>query len=221
MEYKAFPFEVKEFDETSGAFEGYASVFNIRDDGGDLVLPGAFKKTILERFNRIKICWQHDWKLPIGKPRELREDDHGLFVRGGISDTTTGRDARVLMKDGVVDVLSFGYDVIKESWSDVADQRTRLLQELRLYEISPVTIAMHPLARITGVKGIDALQDCEPSEALEVLIELLGKSEDAMIDEALKALQALRAVAEPPPAALTTHDRQRLLLKLKMLEVSL
>ena len=220
MDYKILPFEIKKADE-SGAFEGHAAIFGNIDDGGEIILPGAFKKTILERFGRIKVCWQHDWQAPIGKPLEMREDDQGLYVKAMISDTALGRDVRTLMRDGVVSELSIGYDVIKDSWAEVAGRQVRALHELRLYEFSPVTVAMNPLATITGVKGIDALRDCEPSEALEVLIELLGKSEDAMIDEALKALQALRAVAEPPPAALTTHDRQRLLLKLKMLEVSL
>lgn len=218
MEYKALPFEIKKVDD-SGGFSGHAAAFNNVDEGGEIILPGAFKKTILERFGRIKVCWQHDWQQPIGKPLEMREDEHGLYVKAMVSDTALGRDVRTLMRDGVVDELSIGYDVIKDSWAEVAGRQVRALHELRLYEFSPVTVAMNPLARITGVKGIDALRDCEPAEALEVLVELLGKSEDAMIDEALKALQALRAVAEPQPA-LTTHDRQRLLLKLRMLEVT-
>jgi uncharacterized protein len=43
-ERKAFAFDYKFVDEAvaPGAFEGYGSVCNNEDDGGDLILPGAF-----------------------------------------------------------------------------------------------------------------------------------------------------------------------------------
>jgi phage head maturation protease len=43
-ERKAFVFEYKFVDEAAapGTFEGYGSVFNNEDDGGDLIQPGAF-----------------------------------------------------------------------------------------------------------------------------------------------------------------------------------
>lgn len=48
----------------------------------------------------------------LGKPLELREDEKGLFIRGKISDTQSGRDVQTLLKDGVLNELSIGYDAV-------------------------------------------------------------------------------------------------------------
>jgi len=151
---RSFPFELKSLDDQAGVFEGHAAVFGNVDEGGDVIEAGAFAKTLQERGQRVKICWQHDWREPIGKPLELREDAQGLFVKARLSDTQRGRDALTLLRDGVVDELSFGYETIKSEWGKDGDgQRVRLLKELRLYEISPVTAAMNEQARISAVKA--------------------------------------------------------------------
>lgn len=68
--------------DAEGRFAGYASVFNRLDSGGDVVLPGAFTKSLSKRRGRIRLLFQHDPKEPIGLWEELREDGHGLFARG-------------------------------------------------------------------------------------------------------------------------------------------
>jgi hypothetical protein len=158
MERKRFAFAVKEVKADAGTFEGHASVFNIPDDGDppDIMLPGAFAKSLQEwgpqAANRIKILALHhyDW-LPIGKPTLLQEDAKGLLFNGQISDTMVGKDVMTLMRDGVITEMSIGYDPIK--WAFDEKLGIRFLQEVRLYEISPVTWAMHPDALITSVKG--------------------------------------------------------------------
>ena len=234
MEYKAFPFEVKEVDEEAGVFTGYASTFNNLDDGGDIVLPGAFKKTIAERFDRIKVVWQHDWRQPIGKPLEMLEDARGLYVKAYISDTSLGNDVRTLMRDGVITELSIGYDIVKDSWADLDGTRVHLLNELRLYEFSPVTLAMNDQAMITGVKGfhlddpLEKLADYPALDRVEIIHALLKEQEDTeslqsqeLVTLGVTALQELLAVAEPPDQALTTHEgdtRKRLELKLRYMQ---
>lgn len=140
-------------DEESGEFSGHAAVFDNVDDGGDIIEPGAFSRTIKENFDRIKILSQHnDCDLPIGKPIELREDDKGLFVRGKISDTQKGRDVQTLLKDGVLNELSIGYDAITFDFD--SDKGVRHLKEVRLWEISIVTWAMNDQATIDEVKSL-------------------------------------------------------------------
>lgn len=152
---KVVPFEVKQVDTDQGVFEGYAAVFGNVDDGGDVIEKGAFANTLKERASRVKICWQHDPKEPIGRPLELREDDRGLYVKAKISLTQRGRDALTLLRDGVVNELSIGYDAVKEMYEGAV----RRLREVKLWEISPVTWAMNPLATVTGVKGATPFQD--------------------------------------------------------------
>jgi len=152
-EYKSVMFELESTDEKTGEFSGYASVFGNVDGGGDIVEKGAFAKTIVEDFDRIKILSQHDQcALPIGKPLELREDDKGLYIRGKISDTQKGRDIQTLLKDGVLNELSIGYDAVDYA----VDESTgiRHLKEIKLWEVSIVTWAMNDQATIDDVKSL-------------------------------------------------------------------
>ena len=47
-EHKTLLFDLDEYDEEQGVFSGYGSIFGNVDDGGDIVEPGAFTKTIAE-----------------------------------------------------------------------------------------------------------------------------------------------------------------------------
>ena len=204
MERKRVAFEVKEINVEAGTFSGHASVFNVPDDGAppDIILPGAFAKTIKEwgptGANRIKILALHrnDW-LPLGVPTELREDGTGLFFVGKISDTSLGRDVLTLMRDHVLTEMSIGFDVIKQE-QDVP-RGVRLLQEVRLWEISPVTWAMHPLATIADVKSIRTMTDRDLyglalSEAQpESSTEPHAAAVNAYDPEILQSIQALTA----------------------------
>lgn len=152
-EFKSFSFELESADESTGEFSGYAAVFGNRDSGNDIIEKGAFAKTIVEDFNRIKILALHnDCWLPVGRPIELREDDRGLFIKGKISDTSMGRDIRTLLKDGVLSELSIGYDAIDFDYDSKTD--TRHLRRIKLWEVSIVTWAMNEQARIDEVKSV-------------------------------------------------------------------
>jgi len=150
MNKQTVKFDIKSLKEEKGIFEGYAAVFNNVDLGKDKILPGAFKKSIQERGNKIKILWQHDHKIPIGKSLEIKEDDYGLWVKGKLSMTEKGKEAYQLMKDGVIDALSIGYNVIKREYKN----GVRLLKEVKLGEFSPVSFPMNPSAKITDVKTV-------------------------------------------------------------------
>ena len=149
-ETKELPFSLKSFDEETGIFEGYASVFGNVDDGGDRMLKGAFTKTLREDLDRIKTCYQHDPYDPIGKPLEMREDDIGLYVKGKISDTSTGKDVKILLKDKVINELSIGYNVVDKEFNN----GVRDLKVVKLFEFSPVTWGMNNMAKITAVKSL-------------------------------------------------------------------
>src|SRR3990172_4663700 len=66
--------EVKKLSE-QGEFEGYGSVFDVEDSGADIVLPGAFSKTLRDKTpSSVKMLWQHDPSAPIGVWDEMKED---------------------------------------------------------------------------------------------------------------------------------------------------
>ncbi len=134
--------------DTAGMFTGYASLFNVRDQGGDIVLPGAFARSLRRKGVRgIRMLHQHDPAQPVGVWHEIREDDRGLFVRGQLAmGTARGRELAELVRMGALDGLSIGFRTVLAG-RDPA-RRARLLKAVDLWEISLVTFPMMPGARI-------------------------------------------------------------------------
>lgn len=155
---------------TDGQIEGYASVIGNTDRGGDVVLAGAFSKSIQRHKATSEMpvmLWAHAQEQPIGKWTDIGEDDRGLFVKGQINlSTIKGKDAFESVKAGDVGGLSIGYSV-PEGGREYVGKGVFHLKEVDLYEVSVVAVPMNPLARITGVKSlgskaeaIDMLREC-------------------------------------------------------------
>jgi len=158
MEKLNTAFEFKKMPDEDGEFEGYASVFNVVDNGMDVVARGAFAKSLGNR--KAKMLWQHDMSQPIGVWDEMKEDERGLYVRGRIlKDVQQGREAMALMKAGAIDSMSIGY--VTRAASEQASGNIRQLDEVDLFEVSLVTFPMLDDAKITAVKSIQTIRDFE------------------------------------------------------------
>ena len=155
FEYKSMKTEIKALDNMT--FEGYASIFGNIDSYRDVVMKGAFARTISNNKNRIKVLWQHDTREPIGKPVEMQEDDKGLYVKAKLCNTETGKKCYELMKEGIINELSIGYDVIQDDYN--RNEQIRYLKEVRLWKFSAVTFAANELATVNNVKNLDKLLD--------------------------------------------------------------
>ena len=151
------PLEIKEhhYDEKEGTFEGYGSVFNNTDLGNDVILEGAFQKSLKKTGAKgVKLLYQHKTDMPIGVFEEIREDDKGLYVKGRLAlGTQAGREAYELLKMGAIDGLSIGFRVDSKGQSYDSRRRRRMLKEVELMEVSLVTFPMNPRAKIQAVKG--------------------------------------------------------------------
>lgn len=160
-----FLFELKAAKE-DGTFEGLASPFGELDQGGDIVMKGAFSETLAEyeaKGRRVPMLWQHNPREPIGMYPTLKETDTGLEVVGQCNmEVQQGREAHALMKQGALSGLSIGYAADKYTIDNETGIRT--LVKLKLYEISPVTFPMADSARVSVVKSLEEagnLSDCE------------------------------------------------------------
>ena len=153
--YKSSPIgELQDIDDKTGIVKGYGSIFGNIDSDGDIITKGAYTKTISENGKRIKYLYQHQMDKPIGKMNNLYEDEKGLMFEAVIPKTTLGKDVLELMKAGVITENSVGIMPIqKEGCSDGMENCYRKLTEVKLYEISAVTIAANNQAMILDVKG--------------------------------------------------------------------
>ena len=194
MERKALKFEIKDNDLAGRVFSGYASTFDV-DLGGDIITPGAFKKTIDGRQDKIKVLWQHN--EPIGKSMRLYEDSIGLFVEGKVSKTRLGDEAIELMRDRVVDQMSIGF-TIPAGRSEMSDDGLRIIREVKLFEFSPVTFPMNENAIITSVKSMKeaiAMGQIDQKD-LNELSELLTDIKTLLTTEPLQDTQPLKQPSE-------------------------
>jgi HK97 family phage prohead protease len=149
----SLPLAIKLAGAEAGTFTGYASTFGGTPDSyGDLVVPGAFRKSLLVNKatgRNVAMLWAHDQSEPIGTWTGIEEDAKGLKVAGKLTmGIQRARDAHALAKDGALG-LSIGYRTVES-------ERTaggRLLKELDLWEISLVAMPAQSAARITSVKS--------------------------------------------------------------------
>jgi HK97 family phage prohead protease len=138
-------------------FEGYASLFGIADGAGDVVAPGAFAASLRKRPAReVRMLYQHLAHEPLGVWEEIREDSHGLFVRGRLTlDVKRASEVRALIADGALDGLSIGFRTMRARRDPKTGLRTLL--DVELWEISVVTFPLLKGSSVTGLGEKNAL----------------------------------------------------------------
>lgn len=145
------PLEIKALSKRE--FEGYGSVFGNKDYGGDVVMPGAFKRTLSEHKNNETLpmmFWMHDPSRIPGKWLEMQEDSGGLYVKGVLADTDLGNEIHTLLGMKAVGGLSIGY-ITRDQ--DFDNDGVRLIKDADLLETSIVSLPMNPKAQIVHAKS--------------------------------------------------------------------
>ncbi len=154
-----------------GQFEGYGSVFGNVDLGGDRIAKGAFRDSLAEWSEKGQMpamFWFHNSSEPIGEWLEMREDEHGLYVKGQlwVEGNPIGRrpieraeQVRNLLTSNGPKGLSIGYGAKDYEFSkdESTGNRIRDLKAVKLYETSPVPFGMNPMAEVTSAKSLCGL----------------------------------------------------------------
>ena len=185
MFIKNMPFEVKA-DTGKREFEGYASTWK-KDLVGDQIMPGAFKKTVIrttaEKEDQNFMAARRTTRASQWKCTKTAK---GYMYAAGSRQQALGNDALELMKAGIVDEMSIGYDVLQDELTP--DGSTRLLKELKLYEVSPVTFGANPDTSINSVKSLSLLNELQPAR-----LAMLLKEGRAISASNMQRLQQARA----------------------------
>jgi len=138
---------------TGDKIGGYASVYDAPShpltfrgiNGGkpftERVARGAFDSSL---GNNISLLVGHDSRDLLANTKsgllQLRSDQHGLAFEVTLPDTQRAKDVRSLVDAGVFSEMSFGFQVIADSWVG----NTRTLSQVALREISLVETGAYP-----------------------------------------------------------------------------
>ena len=165
MKFQDGKLEIKEITAT-GTFAGYGNVYDVVDQGDDIVASGAFGESLKEwtaKGRMPAMLWQHNSRQPIGAYTAMKEDATGLYVEGKLAlKTQLGAEAYELMKMDAISGLSIGFQTREDSYDQKLGIRT--IKKGDLYECSLVTFPMNDESRVAAVKSIENISDLSGAE---------------------------------------------------------
>lgn len=181
--------EEKALTESEGCWTvtAYPSVFGTKDLGNDVMVAGAFAKS-LRNHGLPLLLFQHKMDdAPVGTIVDAKEDKRGLWIKAELPKDDTFVSGRLVpqLKRRGLKGMSIGYKRMDSEKRK--DDGARLLKEVRLYECSFVSLPMHPDAGLESIKGFVPYQDLRiekmakswnPVETLKRLQEKFGDSSE-------------------------------------------
>lgn len=182
-------------DEKTGVISGYGSIFGNKDQGGDIVVKGAFAKS-LQDIPNVKLLWGHDaFSPPIGVWEAIKEDERGLHMKGRLFlETERGREAHVALKAGAIDGLSIGYQTVNAKNT----KSGRELRELKLFEVSVVNFPMNQEATVDTVKSMEAGNFAGLKNSVETTMRDAGFPRDEAKAAAAACADKVKAMRDAP-----------------------
>ena len=147
-------------------FTGLAVLFNapttIRDWFGtyhEQIAPGA-----VEHEDDVKVFWRHG--EVIGRITAGEDTDAGWQVTGRLSDTTLGRDAYALLRDGAIDRMSIGFEPVEHIETENEDGTTTITRtRVRVREVSLVPFPAYDGAAVEHVRTATPKENTMPGTA--------------------------------------------------------
>jgi uncharacterized protein len=201
------PLEIKSLHDRE--FSGHGSIFGNVDLGGDIVVPGAFKRSLAQHQKSgglPAMFWMHDPSRVAGKWTEMSEDRDGLRVKGVLADTPLGNEIHTLLKMDAVKGLSIGYRTLDQ---DFDKDGNRLIKEAELWEVSVVSLPMNPLAQVAHVKSqLSAAGEYVPTpREFERILREVGCSHSVSKRIVSKMFEGEEARDEPAAEIITSEPR--------------
>lgn len=165
VERRASPgaLEIRARQDGGRTLVGYAALFNepSMDLGGfrELIQPGAFASSLP---GDVRALWNHDERYVLGRTvsgtLRLAEDERGLRVEIEPPDAQWARDAMVSITRGDVSQMSFAFVVKADDWLNLSGETVRILRDVHLLDVSPVTYPAYPQTTIAVRQQAAALR---------------------------------------------------------------
>lgn len=150
--------------EDDGVFVALVSVFDTVDSYGDVVVPGAFSKSLGEwaaKGDPLPVIWSHEWNDPfahVGIVQQAQESEAGLEVRGFISPEERAENPKAaqvwrLLKARRVTQFSFAFDVEDAGFGERDGREVYELRELKLHEVGPCLLGVNQDTQLIAAKA--------------------------------------------------------------------
>ncbi len=167
IHYKSVATDNIEVDEESRIVKAYVAKWDNIDDANDILRRGCCAKSIVERGpqaktkRKIKCLYQHDTRIPLGNPTEVKEDETGLYTETPYDQIPKCDEVLIQLKSGTLSQFSIGYNYVwdKCDWIEVEDpenpgQKIYVLEckEIELFEFSVVTFGCNEETEFLGMK---------------------------------------------------------------------
>lgn len=199
--------QVKEMDDDARTFTGLAATWDL-DQGGDVILKGAFRDSLKEwkSSNRIiPLLDSHDGyssvEAVIGQMIDAKETTDGLEATFQLLDQDRKAEAVYRrIKGGFVDGLSIGYRPVETITPDEKERLKGIWRKLKKIELKEVSVVLWPMntgARIEAVKS--ALGMFSPDEPLSDEERKEFRSLAGRIGNLLAARSATKADPDDEP----------------------
>jgi HK97 family phage prohead protease len=207
MELRVNPTSITSNDDGTMTVSGYVNKTESRSNmlGKDqkfieVIKKGAWQRAI-DKAGEVHFLAEHDKSKILSSTRngslELREDDEGLFMSATISPTSWGKDYYTLIKDGILQNMSFGFRAVKDAWRNLGTYFERTVDELELFEVSVVRDPAYANSSISA-RGIDLVEDEVPASELNLRTIEIRSDDDiqAIATKLFEMLQGNLKVAE-------------------------
>lgn len=202
MQQLNFELEVKALSDRT--FEGHGAIFGNVDLGGDVVIKGAFEASLKAHKKSGTLpamFWMHKMDQVPGVWTDMHEDSKGLYVKGELVDTALGNEVRTLLQKKAVRGLSIGYRVNDFGYDK---DGVRVLKELDVHEISIVSLAMNPMAKVEAVKArLSDLGEYVPTER-----EFERTLRDAGLSRSVARMVCAKMFDDEPASGMLPRPRQ-------------
>lgn len=175
----------------TGVFTGYASVWGVADDQGDVIHRGAFAESIQryeEEGRKFSVRYMHGGNGPVGVITKIQEDDYGLYVEGIIQheDSDRAKECYAMVQSGAVAEMSVGIYYVEGGISYDENTGHWNVYKADLREVSLVDIGSNAETKILTIKS----NGDKDSETINRVDSILNRIIDTQNQTALNRLDA-------------------------------
>lgn len=137
----------------------------------EIIEPGVFGEALKRAYDmgrNIEFLENHDPLKILSSTKNgsltLEENEDGLAFEARIVQTSWGKDLYLLVKEGIIEGLSFGMTVHEEEWfQDENGMAIRLIKKIDLYEVSALKTPAYPMTFLES-RGLELAEVEVPND---------------------------------------------------------